>query len=112
MSPRRLIPRLDRKPPVIPSCPVMSILGCVATDDEALVAAVASSAGVDWRAAAWLLEHHPQHRELYGDLAHDQRIRRQFLAGVIAAIAASELHLDDERRVLLQMQAHGVGSAE
>jgi hypothetical protein len=31
---------------------------------------------------------------------------------VIAAIAASELHPDDERRVLLQMQAHGVGSVE
>jgi hypothetical protein len=41
--------------------PLMSILGCVATDAEALVAAVASSAGVDWRAAAWLLEHLPQH---------------------------------------------------
>ena len=90
----------------------MSILGCVATDAEALVAAIANSAGMDWKAAAWLLEHLPQHRELYGDLAHDQRIRRQFLAGVIGAIAASELHPDDERRVLLQMQAHGVGSAE
>ena len=90
----------------------MSILGCVATDAEALVAAVADGAGSDWKASAWLLEHLPQHREQYGDLGHDRRIRRQFLAGVIAAIAAAELHPDDERRVLLQMQAHGVGSAE
>jgi hypothetical protein len=90
----------------------MSILGCDSTDAEALVAAVVSSAGGDWRASAWLLEHHPQHRGQWGDLANDRRIRRQFLAGVIAAIAAAELHPDDERRVLLQMQAHGVGSAE
>lgn len=92
--------------------PLMSILGCDPNDADALLAAVAHAAGSDWRAAGFLLQHHPQHRELYGDLGHDQRIRRQFLAGVIAAIAASELHPDDERRVLLQMQAHGVGSAE
>jgi len=90
----------------------MSILGCDSTNAEALVAAVADGAGSDWKASAWLLSHHPAHRERFGDQAHDQRIRRQFLAGVIAAIAAAELHPDDERRVLLQMQAHGVGSAE
>ena len=90
----------------------MSILGCDSTDSAALVAAVAHGAGSDWRASAWLLEHLPQHREQFGDQAHDQRIRRDFLARVIAAIAAAELHPDDERRVLLQMQAHGVGSAE
>ena len=88
--------------------PLMSILGCAATDAEALVAAVASSAGVDWRAAAWLLEHHPEHREQFGDLAHDQRIRRQLIAQAVAAIAAAALPPDDERRVLLQMQAHGL----
>jgi len=90
----------------------MSILGCDSTDAEALVAAVAHGAGADWRASAWLLEHLPEHREQFGDLARDQRIRRQFLAGVIAAIAAASLHPDDERRVLLQMQAHGVGSVK
>ena len=90
----------------------MSILGCVATDAEALVAAVASSAGVDWRAAAWLLEHLPQHRELYGDLAHDQRLKRELLARVVAAIAAAGLVPDDERRVLLQLTAHGAHDAD
>jgi hypothetical protein len=110
MTPPKARPRLrlDRKPAAILSCPVMSILGCVATDAEALVAAVASSAGVDWRASAWLLEHHPQHREQFGDLAHDQRIRRQLIAQAVAAIAAAALPPDDERRVLLQMQAHGL----
>ena len=89
-----------------------SILGCDATDAEALVAVVAHGAGADWRAAAFLLQHHPQHRELYGDLGHDRRIHREYLARVIAAVADAALHPDDERRVLLQMQAHGVGTAE
>ena len=86
----------------------MSILGCDPNDADALVAAVAHSAGADWKAAAWLLQHLPQHRELYGDLAHDQRIRRQLIAQAVAAIAAAALSPDDERRVLLQMQAHGL----
>ncbi|MCX5955747.1 MAG: hypothetical protein NTW51_04910 [Cyanobacteria bacterium] len=90
----------------------MSILGCDPNDADALVAAVAHAAGSDWRAAGFLLQHHPQHRELYGDQAHDQRLRRQLIAQVVAAIAAAALPPDDERRVLLQLQAHGVGSAE
>ena len=109
---QRVFPRFgtgsDRKPAVTLSCPVMSILGCVATDPEALVAAIANSAGVDWRASAWLLEHLPQHRELYGDLAHDQRLKRELLARVVAAIAAAALAPEDEQRVLLQLQAHAV----
>jgi hypothetical protein len=90
----------------------MSILGCDPNDADALVAAVAHSAGVDWRASAWLLEHHPEHRDLYGDLAHDQRLKRQLLARVVAAIAAAGLVPDDERRVLLQLTAHGAHDAD
>jgi len=86
----------------------MSILGCVATDAEALVTSIANSAGMDWRAAAWLLEHLPQHRELYGDLAHDERVQRQLMAQVMTAIAAAGFAPDDERRLLLQMQANGL----
>ncbi len=86
----------------------MSILGCDPNDADALVAAVAHAAGSDWRAAGFLLQHHPQHREQFGDLAHDQRIRRQLIAQAVAALAAAGLAPDDERRVLLQMQAHGL----
>ena len=86
----------------------MSILGCDPNDADALVAAVAHSAGADWKAAAWLLQHLPQHRELYGDQAHDERVRRELLARVMSAIAAAGFVPDDERRLLLQMQAHGL----
>ncbi len=34
-------------------------------------------------------------------------IRRELLARVVAAIAAAALAPEDERRVLLQLQAHG-----
>ena len=46
-------------------------------------------------------------RELYGVLAHDQRLKREFLAKVVVDIAAAALVPDDERRVLLQLTAHG-----
>jgi hypothetical protein len=82
------------------------------SNPDDLVDVVGGAAATNWQAASWLLLHHPAHREQFGDLARDRRIRRDFLARVIAAIAAAELHPDDERRVLLQMQAHGVGSAE
>jgi hypothetical protein len=77
-----------------------------------LVDVVGSAAASNWQAAAWLLSHSPATREQYGDLGHDRRLRRELLARVIAAIAAAALVPDDERRVLLQMEAHGVGSVE
>jgi len=88
--------------------PPMSILGCVATDAEALVAAVAHAAGSDWKAAGWLLQHLPKHRDLYGEQAHDERVRREILARVMDAISAAGFVPDDERRLLLQMQARGL----
>jgi uncharacterized membrane protein YebE (DUF533 family) len=90
----------------------MSILGCDPNDADALVAAVAAAAGTDWKAAGWLLQHCPQHREQFGDLAHDQRLKRELLARVVAAIAAAGLVPDDERRVLLQLTAHGAHDAD
>ena len=53
-----------------------------------------------------MLEHHPATREVFGDLGRDERVRRELLARVVAAIAAAALAPEDERRVLLQLQAH------
>ena len=47
-------------------------------------------------------------REQFGDQAHCERVRRELLARVVAAIAAATLAPEDERRVLLQLQAHAV----
>lgn len=53
-----------------------------------------------------MLEHHPATREVFGALGRDERVRRELLARVVAAIAAAALAPEDERRVLLQLQAH------
>jgi len=76
-------------------------------DSAGLADAVGHAAATDWRAAAWMLEHHPLTREDFGDVARDERVRRELLAKVCNAIAAAGLVPDDERRVLLQLQAHG-----
>jgi hypothetical protein len=55
-----------------------------------------------------MLEHHPETREDFGDLGRDERVRRELLARVVAAIAAAALAPEDERRVLLHLQAHAV----
>jgi hypothetical protein len=78
------------------------------SDPVGLVDAVGRAAATDWKAAAWLLEHHPLSREQYGDLGRDERVRRELLVRVVAAIAAAALAQEDERRVLLQLQAHAV----
>jgi hypothetical protein len=54
-----------------------------------------------------MLEHHPLTREDFGDLGRDERVRRDLLGRVVSAIAAARLAPEDERRVLLQIQAHG-----
>ena len=76
-------------------------------DPAGLADAVGRAAANDWRAAAWMLEHHPATREDFGDVARDERVRRELLGKVCNAIAAARLAPEDERRVLLQMQAHG-----
>ena len=90
------------------SAMVASVLdGHDPSDPAGMAKAVGRAAANDWRAAAWLLEHHPATREDFGDIARDERVRRELLAKVCNAIAAAGLPPDDERRVLLQLQAHG-----
>jgi hypothetical protein len=59
-----------------------------------------------------MLSHHPATREDFGDLGRDERVRRELLARVVAAIAAAALAPEVERRVLLQLQAHGATAVE
>lgn len=54
-----------------------------------------------------MLEHHPLTREDFDDVALDERVRRELPGRVCNAIAAAGLDPDDERRVLLQLQAYG-----
>lgn len=79
-------------------------------DTAALTAAVARAGATDWRAAAWLLEHHPSTSNTYSDAAARTRIRASVIADCIAAINATGLPRDLERTLLLQMIAHGLGN--
>ena len=60
----------------------------------------------DWRAASWWLQHHPAARDVWGDHAIKQDISEKVMAKVVAAIAATGLPVEHERRLLLQLQAH------
>ena len=61
-------------------------------------------------AATWLLTHHPRLRDHFSDAAAERRTERKTIATVVDAIAAAGLAPDDERRVLLQIQARGLGT--
>ncbi len=59
-------------------------------------------------AATWLLTHHPRLRDHFSDAAIDRRIEKRTVASIIDAIAAAGLPPDQERAVLLQIQARGL----
>jgi hypothetical protein len=65
--------------------------------------------GNPW-AATWLLTHHPRLRDHFSDAAADRRVERKTVATVMDALASAGLTPDDERRVLLQIQARGLGT--
>jgi len=73
-----------------------------------LADAIGGAVANDWRAAAWMLENHALTREQFGDVGCDERVSRELLGRVVNGIAAAGLAPEDERRVLLQMQAHAV----
>jgi len=70
---------------------------------------VQADGGNPW-AATWLLTHHPRLRDFFSDAAAERRTERKTVATIVDAIAAAGLSLDDERRVLLQIQARGLGT--
>jgi len=61
-------------------------------------------------AATWFLTHHPFFRDDFSDAAADRRVERKTVATVMDALASAGLTPDDERRVLLQIQARGLGT--
>jgi hypothetical protein len=63
----------------------------------------------DGRDAAWLLSHSPFFREQWSDAAAERRAVQRTLTGVVAAIDAAGLSDDQRTRLLLTMQAQGIG---
>lgn len=76
-----------------------------------LLGQLREAAASDWRAAAWLLTHSPATREHFSDAGYERRAERQTLAVVIKAITAAGLTPDDQMRLLLQLEAHGLSGA-
>jgi hypothetical protein len=63
----------------------------------------------DPRDAQWWLTHNPSTRETWSDAAAERRAVQRTLTGVVAAIDAAGLTDDQRTRLLLTMQAQGVG---
>lgn len=68
-----------------------------------------AAADGDTKAAQWLLTHAPRWRETWSDAAAERRTERRTMALVLQALAAADLPAETETRVLLQLQAHGLG---
>jgi hypothetical protein len=78
---------------------------------EAEMALVVRIAGGEPRDCAWLLTHSPFFRDDWSDAAAERRSERRILAAVVEAIAAAGLPAEQERTVLLTMQARGLGGS-
>lgn len=63
----------------------------------------------DPRDAQWWLTHSPSTRETWSDAAAERRAVQRTLTGVVAAIDAAGLSDEQRTRLLLTMQAQGIG---
>lgn len=92
----------------------MSILDDLDLDpsDEAGLARAISraAAGGSWQAAAFLLQHAPQHRERWGDQAALERVRDRLLGCVARGIERSGLTPEQQLATVLSIQAEGAGA--
>jgi hypothetical protein len=79
-----------------------------AAGEEALVAKIANG---DTRDAQWLLTHSARWRDRWSDAAATRREVLNTLTTVVQIIQQSELTPEQQDRLLLQMQAAGLGSA-
>jgi hypothetical protein len=61
-------------------------------------------------AITWLLTHHPITRDQFSDAAAERRVERRTMSAVVDAIAAAGLPPEQERTVLLQLQARGLAA--
>jgi hypothetical protein len=63
-------------------------------------------------AATWMLTHHPALRDQFSDAASERRAIQRTLGEVVTAIEQQPDLTDDQRtRLLLSLQARGLGSA-
>lgn len=77
-------------------------------DAEGLAAVVEdAAAGGDWKAAAWLLEHHPRHRLRFGNQEQIKTAIEATLVRVCRGLDLAGLSLQEQRPVLLGMRAAG-----
>jgi hypothetical protein len=60
-------------------------------------------------AITWLLTHHPITRDQFSDAAAERRAIQRTLSTVVAAIDSADLADDQRTRLLLTMQAQGLG---
>ena len=86
-----------------------SILGTTGEPTKVALAELQAATRTDWRAAAWLLQHSPATRAEWGDMARQREIEVQLIGRMLKALDAAALPPDWHHRVLLAMQAHGVG---
>ena len=60
-------------------------------------------------AITWLLTHHPILRDQFSDAAAERRAVQRAMAGVVTAIDGAGLSDDQRMRILLGIQAQGIG---
>jgi hypothetical protein len=60
-------------------------------------------------AITWLLTHHPITRDQFSDAAAERRAVQRTLGTVVQAIEAADLNDDQRTRLLLNLQAQGLG---
>lgn len=64
---------------------------------------------LDPRDAQWWLTHNPSTRDTWSDAAAERRAVQRTLGSVVAAIEAADLSDDQRTRLLLNLQAQGLG---
>jgi hypothetical protein len=74
-----------------------------------LVGEIGRHASTDWRAGAWVLEHDPRFRPQFSTAGYERTAERSVVQVTLAAIEASDLPPELFHRVLLNLQAKGLG---
>ena len=76
---------------------------------EVITGANRSILAPDPRDARWWLTHNPTTRETWSDAAAERRAVQRAMAGVVTAIDGAGLSDDQRMRILLGIQAQGIG---
>jgi hypothetical protein len=88
----------------------MSILGPSSTDnlEQQALNEIRAAGRNDWRASAWLLQHHPTTRMRYHDIARTMADRSQIMDRVMKAAADAGLSAETRYQFVLALQAIGL----